>query len=363
MLRTLFIAISLLTISTGAMSQAVDSTKNPPATTFSGSVDVYYRYNFSDIPSFHNSNNYTSFTNSQNSFELGMASIRADHSFGKVSATADLGFGRRAQEFSYNDNGLLAAVKQLYLTYSPMSNLKFTAGKWATHIGYEVLDAYANRNYSMDYMFSYGPFFHTGLKAELTVGKSLFMLGVANPNDYTTSVTPYKNLIAQFATASHDNNWKFYLNFMTGRHDTVRRLTQLDAVITGTISSKFSVGYNGTIQWNNSRAADQNGKMVWGPSQDWWGSAVYLNYDPFTWFGLTLRSEYFKDDSNLNALFSATGSNSIIDNTLSFNFRINSLTIIPELRYDAANQQLFKKNDGSGTKGTGNVLVAAVYKF
>ncbi len=32
-------------------------------------------------------NNYTSFTNSQNSFELGMASLRADHSFGKASAT------------------------------------------------------------------------------------------------------------------------------------------------------------------------------------------------------------------------------------------------------------------------------------
>ncbi len=344
-------------------AQSPDTTNKPPVTTFSGSVDVYYRYNFSDIASFHNSNNYTSFTNSQNSFELGMASIRADHSFGKVSATADLGFGRRAEEFSYNDNGILAAIKQLYVTYSPTASLKFTMGKWATHIGYEVLDAYANRNYSMDYMFSYGPFFHTGVKAELTVGRSLFMLGIANPNDYSTTTMPYKNLLAQFTTATKNGNWKFYLNLLSGRHDTLKWLTQTDVVINGTISSKFSIGYNGTIQWNKFRVRDQYGKQSWGSAQNWWGSAVYLNYDPLSWFGLTLRSEYFDDNSNLNGLFSAVGSNSIFDNTLSVNLRINSLTIIPEFRYDAASQQIFEKNNASGTKGTGNILLAAVYKF
>jgi hypothetical protein len=38
-------------------------------------------------------NNYTSYTNSQNSFELGMASLKADYTIGKVEAVADLGFG------------------------------------------------------------------------------------------------------------------------------------------------------------------------------------------------------------------------------------------------------------------------------
>ena len=38
-------------------------------------------------------------------------------------------------------------------------------GKWATHVGYELVDAYLNRNYSMEYMFSYGPFFSYRLKS------------------------------------------------------------------------------------------------------------------------------------------------------------------------------------------------------
>src|SRR3954463_7756637 len=140
----------------------------------SGSADIYYRYNF-DKPQAFPYNNLTSFTTSQNSFELGMASLKAEHSFGKASLTADLGFGKRAEDFSYNDvagsRGFsLANVKQLYLSYAISDKFKLTMGKWATHVGYELVDAYLNRNYSMSYMFSYGPFFHTGIKAEYTAG-------------------------------------------------------------------------------------------------------------------------------------------------------------------------------------------------
>ena len=86
-----------------AGAYAQDSTKEAPkATTISGSVDVYYRYNLAN-PKSGATNNATSFTNSQNSFELGMAAIKYDHSWGKAGASVELGFGRRAQDFSYND--------------------------------------------------------------------------------------------------------------------------------------------------------------------------------------------------------------------------------------------------------------------
>ena len=42
----------------------------------------------------------------------------------------------------------------------------------------------------MSYMFSFGPFFHTGIKAELAAGKSGFMFGVVNPNDLKTANFP-----------------------------------------------------------------------------------------------------------------------------------------------------------------------------
>ena len=188
---------------------AQDSTRS---LTFSGSIDAYYRYNFDGQV-----NNFTSFTNSQSSFELGMASVKAEASAmnGKVGATVDIGYGRRAEEFSYNDgndnggsgsvkNGFLslAAIKQAFVTYTPIANVKFTAGKFATHVGYELLDAPLNRNYSMSYMFTNGPFFHEGLKADITAGPLGFMIGISNFTDQSTATTTVKNLIAQVSAAS-----------------------------------------------------------------------------------------------------------------------------------------------------------------
>src|ERR1700722_1845676 len=198
----------------------VDSVPPSPATTFSGSLDLYYRYNFANAPGFNN--NYTSFTNSQNSFELGMATIRADHSWAKAGVTVELGFGRRAQEFSYNDgaaNGFLslANVVQAFIYYNITDKIKITAGKWGTHIGYEVVDPSANRNYSMSYMFSYGPFFNTGVKADISIaGKTAIMVGISNPTDNSTTTKVQKMAIAQISTATPDNKWKFYLNYQGG---------------------------------------------------------------------------------------------------------------------------------------------------
>jgi hypothetical protein len=369
-MKKIIVFIMNLVVLQVAVAQDTDSTKKTsptpaatsPAPTITGSVDMYYRYNFND-PKSGGTNNLTSFTNSQNSFELGMASIRADHSFGKASATIDLGFGRRAEEFSYNDgigwphgsgnpNGFvtLAAVKQAYISYAISSKFKLTIGKWGTHIGYEVLDAYLNRNYSMDYMFSFGPFSHTGLKADIGLGKkSSLMLGVANTTDMVTTTSSRKYAIAQFSTGTSDDKVKFYLNYQ-GTYGGAHTVTQFDAVLTATITSKFSIGYNGTILM---------GKTDSTSSSSAWGSAVYLNVDPTAAFGITLRAEYF---DNKKIVFGAPGT-SIFDVTLSPNFRIGNLTIIPELRVDAGKDAIFEESDGTATKTTVTGLLAATYHF
>ncbi|HVX28221.1 MAG TPA: outer membrane beta-barrel protein, partial [Parafilimonas sp.] len=215
-MKKIFIAVIVLTACSETFAQ--DTTKKS-TTTFTGSVDAYYRYDFNN-PKDYPYNSLTSFTHSNNSFELGMASLRADHSFGKVAATIDLGFGRRAEEFAYNDQNTSLAIKQLYVSYAPISAIKFTFGSWATHVGYELLDAYLNRNYSMSYMFTNGPFSHTGLKADVSLGgKSAFMIGISNPTDYRSAPLMPKSAIAQFSTGSKDDKLKLYLNFVGGKQN------------------------------------------------------------------------------------------------------------------------------------------------
>ena len=350
--------LTCIAICACAVTYAQDSTKpTSPSPTITGSVDVYYRYNFSNpIPingsTISHVNNYTSFTNSHNSFELGMASVRADHSFGKASATVDLGFGKRAEEFSYGDaaHPTLFAVKQAYLSYAVSSKFKLTMGKWATHIGYELVDAYLNRNYSMSYMFSYGPFSHTGLKADIGLGgKSSLMVGVANSTDVVSTSVSRKFMIGQFSTASSNDKFKAYFNYQ-GSYGGSFNLSHFDVVLTDAVTDKFSIGYNGTVQ---------SVKPAGGSGNSWWGSALYLNVDPTSTFGITLRGEYF---DNKKAIVSAPAT-SIFDLTLSPNIKVGKLIIIPELRFEDAKDKIYVKNDGTSTKGTASFILAAAYSF
>jgi hypothetical protein len=364
MLQKLFATSMAIVCFLGAYSQdttavvvtEVAVTEEPaPKPTISGSVDVYYRYNFANAKNVSGgkTNNFTSFTNSQNSFELGMASVRLDHTIGKVSVVADLGFGKRAEEFSYNDDKTMMAIKQAYISYAVTDKFKLTAGSWGTHVGYELLDPYLNRNYSMSYMFSYGPFFHTGIKAELSSGKSGFMFGIVNPTDLKSANFQQKMIAAQYSYAASDK-WKLYVNYTGGKLSEATNLQQVDAVLTGIITDKFSIGYNGTVQ--SRKGKDSLGK--YGDSDSWWGSALYFNVDPTPKFGLTLRTEYFDDKKNVLGF-----EGNIFATTLSANFKAGPLTFIPELRLDNSNKELFVKNDGAGTKSTATFLLAAVYRF
>ncbi len=328
-------------------------------TTFSGSLDLYYRYNFANPPS--SFNNYTSFTNSQNSFELGMATIRADHNWAKAGVTVELGFGRRAQEFSYNEayqGGVvgapptpyfsLANVVQAFVYYNITDKIKLTAGKWGTHIGYEVVDAALNRNYSMSYMFSYGPFYNMGLKADIAIsGKTAVMVGISNPTDNSTTTSSQKMVIAQVSTATPTNAWKFFLNYQGGKSNDTTTLNQFDLVVNGAISGKFGLGFNATDQ----------ARKISGSNVNWWGAAVYLNYDPSALFGLTLRGEYFEDKDNV------VTPGSFMEYTLTGAFHLGKLTFMPEIRYDNSNSSGFFKHDGAPTKNTFSGLVAATYVF
>jgi hypothetical protein len=345
-----------IALSTLNMALAQDSSKTS-SLMINGSADIYYKYDFGKSKS----NNLTSFTNSHNSFEPGMASLKFDYKTSKVEMVADLGFGKRAQEFSYNDEGVLAAVKQLYISYMPKAWLKFTAGSWATHVGYELVDAYANRNYSMSYMFTNGPFFHTGIKAEASYKSNGFMIGLVNPTDFKyvpDGLVNNKFLIAQYSFVPSDI-FKAYLNYVGGENVDTTKSKQIDIVLTSKISHKFGLGYNGTYNQTKTYL----GNKLYDEEKSWWGSALYINLDPTDKFGLTLREEYFSDKNGLKVYSSQPVGGSVFATTLSANLKVDNLIFIPEFRLDKASESIFTDKNGMPTKTAANVLFAAIYQF
>ncbi len=178
------------------------------------------------------------------------------------------------------------------------------------------------------------------------------MVGVANPTDFSTTTSSTKFLIAQFSTGTKNDKLKAFLNYQGGSapsSSATASVTQVDLVLQAVLSSKFGINYDGTIQ----------SRKVAGTTNSWSSNAIYLNYDPTAKFGLTLRGEYFSDTKNVLGVINT----SIFVPTLSANFKVENLTIIPEIRLDNAKDNLFLKNDGTGTKSTASFILAATYKF
>lgn len=325
-----------------------------PSTTFGGSADIYYKYDFSGLAA----NGKTSFTYAHNSFELGMVSIEASHSRGKGAVFVDLGFGNRDKEFTYNDNSSSFMIKQLHFTYQLSEHFKLVAGSFTTHVGYELLDAVDNKNYSMSYAFTNGPFFNTGLKAQYTSGKFSIMAGLTNPTDFKTALeagSDQKTFIGQLAY--NTTSGSLYLNVTSGSANPATNVnkTQFDVVASKNINEKFCLGFNGTYSLIKE---DTTG----GNDENWFAMVGYASFAAKENLTLAYRLEYFDAKKAAMAL-PALGESNILGNTLSLNYKTGNLTIIPEIRVDLSSEDIFLNKDTAPSNSNTYLLMAMTYSF
>lgn len=341
-------------LSLGAEPEPEEESKLPFEV--SGFVDVYYAYSFSDeFPSLTTRPLPTSFTETTNSFSLGMANLVFSKE-GKVGFVADLAVGPRAEVANGFNGTTLAAIKQLFVTYSPADWLTFTFGNFGTHVGYEIIDAPGNINYSTSYMFSNGPFYHTGLKADFALSEHFgAMVGLFDDTDSKFDFTPGKHLGAQLSYSNESVG--IYLNYIGGKDVEGDSLSsdvfghQVDLTATFQVSEALGVGVNTTSKTN---------AVAEGDNTSWFGAALYANYAFSELFTLGLRGEYIGDPDG--EILGATDG-SVLSLTASGNFHIGALTIIPEFRVDHSPNEVFPGDGGKLTQSLPVVLVAAVYSF
>ncbi|MCV9933396.1 porin [Flavobacterium sp. LS1R47] len=355
--------LALMLSSSFAFAQEQKETTDP-ATTFGGSADVYYKYDFSK-----QQNGLTSFANSQDSFELGLVSITASHKFGKASAFVDVGFGTRMIEFSYNEyNGNNEAsflIKQLLLKYDLSDDFSVTVGSFGTHFGYEVLDAVGNKNYSTSYAFSYGPFFNTGVKAQYTNGKFSAMFGITNPTDFKSAMdagSSQKTYIGQLGYIADTGS--AYFNFTSGSTNPAPGSTivptgdnkmHFDFVGTKAINDAFSLGFNAAY----AKTTNDYDSNLGG---EWFSLVGYAYYKFKDNLGLAYRVEYLDAKDAAASLGEVAGS-SVFANTVSLNYKVGNMTIIPEIRLDSASEDVFLDSNSLPTGKMVFALVGATYSF
>ena len=355
-IRTFLLVLLLVAGSKSAF--AGDTIPAAPPLSITGSVDAFYRYGGNGVGSA------TSFTTTHNSITLGMANVSISKDFTNSGFMVDLIFGRRAEEFNYNYDGKISqAIKQLYFYYKPSKDIKLTMGSWNTHVGYEVPEAVNNLNYSMSYMFTHGPFFHTGVKGEFALSdKFTLMLGVFSNTDTKGLASGDLHLGGQLAYVN--GNFKGYLNYLTGNDTAVFAGTpaghttgsQIDVVATYQLTTAFGLGVNYT---NKSSDLITSKATI---ASNWSGLAVYANYAISPTFTLAGRYENFndKDGFNLNTVGATVDAF-----TLSGNIKLDkgNIILIPEVRFDSSNKSVYTDNNGKAQTGESSFIFAAVYKF
>ena len=336
------LAILVLVLTT-SISFAQDAPETPETTPLeiTGSGDLYYKYDFAKVP-----NIQTSFGTDQNSVSLGMLDIALKKTIKKVSFVGEISFGPRGQYQSIpNGDGIDANsfhIQNLYASYAVSDKLSFTAGYMGTFIGYEVISPLGNFSYSTSYLFTTGPFQNAGVKANYKISDKFgAMIGVFNDSWNSYKADPIKGLNAvggqlSFAT----EGISAYLNAMDGSVSG----TIVDLTATFQLTEKFKLGVN---------AADFSNEGDVGYS----GAAIYPSYALTDAFALGLRAEYFKYKEG-------SGDTDVTAFTLSGNYKVSGLTIIPEFRFDNnSDDVMFVDSDLAPTSSATQVLLAVVYGF
>jgi hypothetical protein len=370
------------TVKSEATTEAVKEEEPEPTFTLSGSIDTYFHSSFgyrnggTVAPS-------TSFADLKG-FSLGMVNLIAAYSGEKVGFVGDVVFGPRGQAAVFGTASGQAIINQAYAYYKFNDKVTLNLGQFNTFLGYEVISPAVNFHYSTSYLFSWGPFNHTGARLDIA-GENGFVakLAVMNPTDIVefNPVNTY-TFGAQIGKTSDAGG--VWLNFLYGDQDgkfdeddgslqpgaaSAGSLFQGDITLGYNLGEKFYLGLNTSYQTVAAGQSVGVGGAIEdtdGDPSSFFGVAVYPKVTLSETFALGLRAEYFAIKNYHLPLFGLDneGNGNVMEFTLSGNYKVGGLTFIPEVRIDMTSENSFNKEfEAVNKKILPTLNLAAVYKF
>ncbi|MBS1681858.1 MAG: porin [Bacteroidetes bacterium] len=425
-LQTLLFYLSNIVAAFPAFSQdtteAKEEKEDKPKVTLSGYIDSYILHAFNNPQSGTLMGNPSvnggypagrAFDRLTDQFSLGLVQTKFMYSDKKSDLVIDLTFGpnaelgnfgntRVANNSNYNTSlwypsgsnsgyinqlyGTSAAIKQAYFTYRATEKLSFTVGQFGTHIGYEVIDAPVNYNYSLSNLFNNGPFYHIGAKANyMLTDKVVLMAGLVNNWDNLFDNNSQKSVISQLFI-NPVKGFNIYLNYIGGYGDDTylssvavasgkaylqNYTRQLFDVTTGyQITTQFYLGLNAAYGFYNFKATGTDADAIraaYGSTKPGWGGvALYSNYAINDVVGIGARWEYFNDQNavrylgTINRSFTLTAPITLAD---------GHLIVKPELRIDVAAKtkngefDYYENRSGTGANEQETFGAAFIYKY
>ena len=330
------VLIGTMIMSNTIKAQDTDDSEPDPTFNFSGTVDTYFRASFTEDPVAPG----TSFAN-LNGFSLGMANFIVSYEGEKSGFVADVVFGPRGSDAVFGSVGNSSEmVNQLYAYYNIAEGVTVTLGNFNTFLGYEVISPAANFNYSTSYMFSYGPFSHTGAKVDFSISDDVsLMVGLFNQTDQTEA-----NYDRYTAFGAQLGLYGQYLNLLAGDE-----YFQLDYTGGFDLSDSFFLGINATT----ATLAGDTGFA---------GVALYPQLTASDSFAIGLRGEFFSETEGFGALVS-DGDADNFSLTLTGSFTSGNFIFKPEFRLDSASSEIFAISPTETSESLASFVMAMIYTF
>jgi hypothetical protein len=236
--------------------------------------------------------------------------------------------------------------------------LKLDAGKFTTHMGYEVVDGPDGYNDNVSRSFLYGwavPISHVGLRATYPVTDTFSAQAVVVSGwDDATDNNGKKSVGAQLLYTPTPAV-TVAVNAMTGpekpQNDSDRR-DSLDTWATWKASDRWSFAVN--ADYGTEDGDETGGGAVW-----WGGVAGYARVTLHESFSVSLRAEFFRDPQG-----ERTGTNQTLrEVTFTPEWKpAKGLAVRGELRHDWSGAPVFEQHGGT-SKGQTTAALNVVYVY
>jgi Putative beta-barrel porin-2, OmpL-like. bbp2 len=337
----------------------------------SGVVDGYYSFNNNKVDMFTQGR---AFDVRHNAFSLQLAKLtlqKANSKDSPLGFRVDLGLGETVDRIiSVSDSSRNDATKhvlQAYASYvAPIgSGLTIDFGKLYTPIGAELIETKDNFNYSRGFLFTYGPYYHTGFRVKYALNDKAALSGfIFNgwDNVFENNVGEDAGKTVGFQLGLTPNK-KFALTqtYLAGPEAPLANLPAIstrdnwrhiaDTVVTVYATDKL------TLLGNFVYGSDADNDGVRG---HWTGFAGYFKYAFNNRFAFAPRFEVFNDKDGLRTGVAQT----VKDITLTQELKLlNNFITRFEYRRDFSNQRFFTNSAGVAKDNQNTFILGISYFF
>ncbi|MFN8609026.1 MAG: outer membrane beta-barrel protein [Vulcanimicrobiota bacterium] len=248
-------------------------------------------------------------------------------------------------------------IRQAFVSHTFDNGLRVDVGKFATHLGYEVMDGVDGRNPNATraLTFTYSPFTHTGMRATYPIDDTLsvtglLVLGADNFQDTNRSLS-----VGAQINYHPTQDFSLVANYFGGpeqirNNQNQRQLWELIA--------SYKVTEEMTLGAEIMRAREQ-GLGMDGATAHWNSLVLYWSNRLSDHFSLNFRQEWFNDPEGARILPGAHVSGF----TVTPEYRITEDWVVrADFRFDRADRAVFDRT-GQMVRQQNTFFLGQSYKF